>query len=90
MVACPDDAAKLAIAELSRGGASQAVILAEQTFRAACLANRNDKVKAAAIESAVDIKSARQQIRVNTWCLDPGDKSWFELRNVFRAIEAKP
>lgn len=86
LVGCPDDAAKLAIGELSRGGASQVVILAEQTFRAACLANRSDRVKAVPITSLLDIKSARTQIRVNTWCVDPTDRSWFELRNLFKSL----
>ena len=89
LTGCPDDAAKLAIAELSRGGVSQVVILAEQTFRAACLANRGERVKAAAIGGIGDIKSARKQLRVNTWCFNPVGLSWFELRNVFKAIEAK-
>lgn len=86
LTGCPDDAAKLAIAELSRGGASQVLILAQQTFRAACLANRNEKVKAVPVDSIGDIKSARKQIRVNTWCLDPTGKSWFELRNILKSL----
>ncbi|MCA8991859.1 MAG: hypothetical protein KDA88_07765 [Planctomycetaceae bacterium] len=89
-VACPDDAAKLAIAELSRGGHSAVVIFANQSIRAACLANRSPAVKAAPVHSAMDVKLARKQIRVNTWCVSPLNQSWFELRNLFRAIgEAK-
>lgn len=89
LLGCPDDAAKLAIGELSRGAAESVLILAEQTLRAACLANRSDKVKAVPVGGAGDVKSARTQLKVNTWCLDPGPMSYFELRNTLRMIEAK-
>ncbi len=89
LTGCPDDAAKLAIAELSRGGVSQVVILAEQTFRAACLANRSDKVKAVPVASVSDIRAAGKQIRVNTWCLDPAHKTGFELRTLFKNLNPK-
>lgn len=88
-VGCPDDAAKLATAEVSRGGASTVVILTEQTHRAACLANRNDRVKAVAIRDAGDIRLIRKQLRVNTWCLDGTGKSYFELKNLFREMQSK-
>ncbi|WP_437192372.1 hypothetical protein [Planctomicrobium sp. SH527] len=88
-VACPDDAARLAAAEVSRGGASTVVILTEQTHRAACLANRNERVKAVAIRDAGDIRLIRKQLRVNTWCLDGTGKSYFELKNLFREMQSK-
>lgn len=84
---CPDDAAKLAISEVARGGVSQVVILANQTHRAACLANRHASVKAAAIRDVVEIPAVRQQIRANVWCLDPTGKSWFELKRLFATLD---
>jgi hypothetical protein len=86
LLGCPDDAAKMAIGELTRGETASVVILAEQAHRAACLANRHEKVKAAAIRDAADVKVIGKQLRCNVWCLDPTGRSWFELRNVFRAI----
>jgi len=83
---CPDDAAKLAIGELSRGGAPAAVILAEQSHRAACLANRHESVKAAVVRDAAEVAAVRQQIRVNVWCVNPRPMSWFELSRLFRAL----
>ena len=88
LLGCPDDAAKLAIAELSRGGASQVVIVAEQAHRAACLANRNEAVKAVAIRDAGEVSVVRKQLRANVWCVDPTGRRWFELRNLLRAIDA--
>jgi hypothetical protein len=87
LLGCPDDAAKLAIGEISRGGASAVVILAKQTHRAACLTNRNDAAKAVAVRDAGDVPVVRKQLRANVWCVDPSGRSWFELRNLLRAIE---
>jgi len=86
LLGCPDDAARLAISELTRGGASAVVILAEQTYRAACLANRNDAIKAVAVRDAADVRVVRKQLRANVWCVDPSGRSWFELRNLMKAI----
>lgn len=87
---CPDDAAKLAIGELSRGGAATVVILAEQTYRAACLVNRGEKVKAASVRTVQDVKTVRQQLRANTWCIDPTGLSWFELKRLFDSLAPRP
>ncbi|HWL07670.1 MAG TPA: hypothetical protein VNQ76_04645 [Planctomicrobium sp.] len=89
LTGCPDDAAKLAISELARGAASVVVVIAEQTHRAACLANRNEKVKAVAIRDAGDVRLVRKQLRSNTWCLDSNGKTYFELKNIIREIQAK-
>lgn len=87
---CPDDAAKLAIAELSRGGVSRVVIVAEQTHRAACLANRHESVKAVAIRDAADVQAIKTQLRANVWCVSPRNKSWFELRRLFSSLDPRP
>ena len=86
LLGCPDDAAKAAISELCRGAADRVFILAEQTYRAACLANRQQQVKAVAIDDVGAVRRVRTQLRANVWCLDPSDRSYFELRNVMRAI----
>ena len=86
LLGCPDDAAKFAISEVCRGSAGTVLIFAEQTYRATCLANRNSRVKAVAVGDPGDVKTVRKQLRANVWCLDPGDRSYFELRNVLKAI----
>jgi|GEM_PF-2035071 len=87
---CPDDAAKLAMGEIARGGAAQVVILADQTHRAACLANRHERVKAVAIRDAGELRLVRKQLRANVWCLDVGARTYFELKNLFREIQSIP
>ena len=86
LVSCPDDAAKYAISEICRGEATSVLIFAEQTHRAACLANRNQKVKAVAVRDQADVVAVKKQLRANVWCFDPTDRSYFELRNIFKAI----
>lgn len=86
LLGCPDDAATLVISELSRGEIDGAVILARQSFRAACRANRHEKVRAAAVRDASDIRLARGEMRLNTIAIDPSGKTYFELRNMFAAF----
>ncbi len=86
LLSCPDDAAKYAISEICRSGVGTVLIFVEQTHRAACFANRNEKVKAVIVNDTGDVKAVRKQLRANVWCLDPTDRSYFELKNVLRAI----
>lgn len=86
LLSCPDDAAKYAISELCRTGVETVMIFAEQTYRAACLANRNSIVKAVAINHPGDVKIVRKQIRANVWCIDPTNCSYFELKNLLKSI----
>ncbi len=83
---CPDDAAALAISALCRGDAASAIIFAEQTHRAACLANRNERVKAVAVLDVGEARRVHKQLRANVWCIDPTGRSYFELHNLLRAI----
>lgn len=86
---CPDDAAKFAISEVCRTGAETVLVFAQQTFRAACLANRNQRVKAVAVTSPGDVNSVRKQLRANVWCIDPTNRSYYELRNLLKSINSK-
>ncbi|TWT57987.1 hypothetical protein KOR42_13550 [Thalassoglobus neptunius] len=86
LVSCPDDAAKHAISEISRNGVDTMLVFAEQQHRAACLANRNKRVKAVVVRDASDVQQIRKQLRANVWCLDPTDRSYYELKNVLKMI----
>jgi hypothetical protein len=87
LLGCPDDAARLAISALTRGESACVVILAEQAHRAACLANRNEHVKAVALRDAAEARWIEKQLRANVWCLDPTGLSYFEVKNLFRHCE---
>lgn len=88
LLGCPDEAAQAAIGEICRGATSLAIIAAEQTHRAACLANRHERVKAVAVRDAGEVKAVRGQLRANVWCFDPGGRTYYELRNLIREIRA--
>lgn len=88
LLSCPDDAAKFAISEVCRSGATTVLLFAEQTHRAACLANRNDRIKAVAVKDATDVKEVRKQLRANVWCIDPTDRSYFEIKNLLKVIRS--
>lgn len=88
ILGCPDDAASLAISSICRGDAGGIVILSKQHFRAACRANRNDKVRAVPISSPAEVKTAREQLRLNVIAIDPTNRSYFELKNILGAFIA--
>lgn len=88
LLGCVDDAARLAIAEMARGQYAVTLIFTHKAHRAACLANRQSAVRAAAIRDANDIMAIASELHVNTWCLDPSKFGVFELRNAIKAITA--
>jgi hypothetical protein len=84
---CPDAAAEIAADAVVRGGHAAVVIFAAWSHRVAMLANRHDKVRAAAIENASQVWAVTKQMRPNVWCVDPRPLSYFELRNLISAIQ---
>ena len=86
LLGCPDDAATLAISAICRGESGGVVILSKQHFRAACRANRNDKIRAVPVSDPADVKSAREQLRLNVIAIDPTNRSYFELKNTIAAF----
>ena len=76
---------QMAIQGLARGEFPQVILSVADPVLAACLANRHSTVFAAAVPSASDLKSIQAQMRVNCWCIDPANKSFFELKNLLRS-----
>ena len=86
LLGCPDDAAQMTMSAICRGDSEACFIFAEQAHRAACFANRNEKVRAVVAGNVGDVIEIRKQIRANVWCVNPTGRSYFELRNLFNAI----
>lgn len=76
------------VSGLCRGEFSGAAILTDEPERAACRANRNDRIRAAAVTSVADVKRIKTQLGANLFAVAPGERSFFELRNLLRAIAA--
>jgi hypothetical protein len=89
LLGCPDDAAKLAISSLARGDSGGVLIFAAQNHRAACFANRNAAVKAAAVSSFEGLRAILDQLRLNVLCIDPAGASDFELTRMIDLFERK-
>ena len=85
---CPDNAAEAAVNVIARGGNTSALLFAAWTHRCAMLANRHDRARAAVVNDASEIAPIRKLMRANIWCIDPAERSYFELRNIKRAIQS--
>ncbi len=81
-----DEAAKKAIGELRRESARVIVVLTSEPEVVACLANRNEKVKAAVVADAAAVARVKSGLDGNVFVIDPAGRSFFELRNILRQI----
>jgi hypothetical protein len=81
-----EDAAKKAIGELRRASSRVIVVLTSEPEVVACLANRNEKVKAAVVADAAAVARVKSGLDGNVFVVDPAGRSFFELRNILRQI----
>lgn len=79
-----DEAVALAVGALCEGEISGVVIFSEAAPSAACRANRNSEVRAATVDDVRSVRSVKDQMGANLISIDPGEKSFFELRNILR------
>lgn len=85
-----NEATSAAITALTRAEIDGGILLAHQTLVAACKANRNSSIRAAAIRTVADLNEARRLLAPNLICLDPAGKSYFELRNILKTSITGP
>lgn len=85
-----DEAAKQSISAICRGEVDRVVVFTDRPHRAACLANRNDRIRAAVASDAGDVRSVAQEFSVNVWCVDPSSRSSFELAQLWKTIVSVP
>ncbi|MBD3674753.1 MAG: hypothetical protein HUJ26_14630 [Planctomycetaceae bacterium] len=64
------------------------VILTAEPERVACRANRHSHVRAASVAQVADITRVKQQLGVNLIAVCPGDRGFFELRNMMKTLAA--
>ena len=82
-----DEAAKKAIGELRRESSRVIVVLTSEPEVAACLANRNEQVKAAVVADAAAVARVKFGLDGNVFVVDPAGRSFFELRNILRRVQ---
>ena len=71
LVGTADEAAKLAISEVCRGGVKRVVIFSRDVEVVACFANRNEKVRAAAVTDVAGVKRVKSALSGNVFVVDP-------------------
>ena len=80
------EAVETAVSGLCRAETAGVVIFASNPERVVCLANRNCRIRAAAVADIQALKSARCQIGANLICIDPEGRSYFELRRLLQEL----
>jgi len=81
-----EEAIQDAISSLCRADAAGVVLFAEAAEKAACLANRNQKIRAVAIQDVNQLRNVITQMSPNLICVNPADKSFIELRNLMKTF----
>lgn len=83
----PAEAAAQSISALCRGEAAQVVVLTDQPELVACLANRNDRVRAAAAASVAVVERVRISMQANLIAIDPASRNAHELKALLKAFK---
>ena len=83
-----DEAVREAVSSLCRADAAGVVLFASAAEKAACLANRNQKVCAAAVQDVNHLRTVQAQMRPNLICVNPEQKTFIELRNLIKTFVA--
>ncbi|MFI4851176.1 MAG: hypothetical protein ACIAZJ_18840 [Gimesia chilikensis] len=81
-----DEAVQGAVSSLCRADAAGVVLFVSAAEKAACLANRNQKICAAAIQDVNHLRTVVSQMSPNLVCINPEQKSFIELRNLMKAF----
>ena len=86
----PAEAAGLATSALCRGEADLVIILTDQPELAACLANRNEQIRAAAAGDSPSIERVARSMQPNLLAVNPSCGSISELKSLLKAFVTQP
>jgi hypothetical protein len=82
----PVEAASQAVSALCRGETAKVVVFTSQPEFVACLANRNDQVRAAAVADAAAGERVQRTLNPNLIAIDPSAKGVHELKGLLKTI----
>ena len=88
LVGTNDEAVQTAVGLICRADADGAIIFSEHPQLAACLANRNRRIRAAIANDAGTVKAVTAAMGANLLCINPVEQPFFGLRNILRQISA--
>ena len=86
----PAEAAAQSISALCRGEAAQVVVFTDQPELVACLANRNERVRAAAAATAATVERVRVSLQANLIAIDPASRNTYEIKSLLKAFRTRP
>lgn len=84
----PREAVDAAVGPLCRGEFAGAVVVTNEPELVACLANRNERIRAAVVRDAALVERLRISLQPDLLAIDPEGKSQFELKQLIRTIIA--
>lgn len=76
-----------AVKAIADDGIKTVVVLADEPDVVACLANRNELVRAAVVASVVDIERVQKSLKPNVLVIAPEKKGAFEILRMVRVLE---
>ena len=88
LVGTNDEAVQTAVGLICRANADGAIIFSEPPQLAACLANRNRRIRAAIANDAGTVKAVTAAMGANLLCINPVEQPFFGLRNILRQLPA--
>jgi phage host-nuclease inhibitor protein Gam len=90
LVGTATEAAKSAVAAISRGEVPGVIILTSAANVVACKVNRNQSIRAAIVSDLKSWNAAETTLYPNVACIDAADRSYMELQNILNRIVSKP
>ncbi|HLJ12226.1 MAG TPA: hypothetical protein VKU82_13615 [Planctomycetaceae bacterium] len=82
----PGEAAVQAISALCRGEANRIVVVTDQPEVLACLSNRNDRVRAAAVSGTAAVARVKRTLNANLLAIDTSGIGAHELTSLLKAF----
>jgi len=84
LLGIPAEAASQAISALCRGEAAKVVVFTSHPELVACLANRNDRLRAAAVADAAGAERVQKTLNPNLLAIDPSTRGVHELKALLK------
>jgi hypothetical protein len=82
----PAEAAAQVTSAICRGDADKVVVFTAEPELVACLVNRNERIRAAAVADAAALVRTQRELRPNVLAIDPSNRGIHELRTLLKAF----
>jgi hypothetical protein len=86
LVGLPAEAATQAVSAVCRGEAAKVVVFTSQPELVACLANRNEQLRAAAVNDTATSERVQRTLNPNLVAIDPSRKGVHELQALLKTM----